>query len=118
MADLRDILLSCADFEVDESFKDSAIRTLSVECELCFNSFPRSRMETMFLCKHTFCLTCIKEYYRKTIKTITDTKTLNSLTCMEQHEIPKDMDDKMNFFQYLETKVIHTLIKKCYGLNM
>jgi hypothetical protein len=104
MADIRDILRSCKDTEIDENFRDNVIKSLSADCPICGDSYPRSHMEKMFLCDHTCCLNCVKRYYRGTVKEIRDLKSLKKLTCfMEEHEISDEV--KLNFFQWLETKV-------------
>lgn len=104
MSDIRDILRSCKDTEIREDFRDNVVRSLSMECLACSGSYPRSHMERMFLCDHTCCLDCIKIYYRTTIAEIRDPESLKKLTCcMEPHEISDDV--KLNFFQYLGTKV-------------
>jgi len=104
MSDIRDILRSCKDTEIHEDFRQDVIKCLSQECQICFGSFPRSHMERMFLCDHTYCLDCTKMYYRSTVKEIRDPKSLRKLTCvMEEHEILEEV--KLNFFQYLGTKV-------------
>jgi hypothetical protein len=104
VVDIRDILNSCSNTQIREDFQENAVKLLSLECPICGGSYPRSRMETMFLCGHMCCLTCIKEYYRNTIKEIRDSRALNKLTCFEEaHEISEDV--KLNFFQHLGTQV-------------
>ncbi|CAF0811038.1 unnamed protein product [Rotaria sp. Silwood1] len=104
IAAIKNILCSSNDSEFSDNFRTNAIALLSMACPLCFTSFPRSQMETMFLCDHKCCSACVKNYYRATISIIQDYKSLNKLTCfMEQHEITNDTE--MNFFTYLEAKL-------------
>ena len=104
MADIKDIIRSCPDTQIHDSFQDYAIRSLSTDCPICSESFPRSRMETMFLCDHMCCVTCAKDYYRLTIKQIRDSGALKKLTCF-QEELEISEETKLNFFQYLGSKV-------------
>jgi hypothetical protein len=104
MVDIKDILRSTGDTQIREDFQENAIKTLSMECPICMESFPRSRMEIMFLCNHTCCLNCAKDYYRRTIKEIRDSAALKKLTCFqEEHEISEEI--RLNFFQYIGSKV-------------
>ncbi|CAF1251018.1 unnamed protein product [Rotaria sordida] len=104
MADIKDILRSSSDTEIHENFQDNAIKSLSMECPICTESYPRSRMETMFLCGHMCCLTCARDYYRSTIQQIRDPQALKKLTCYDEElEIADDV--KLNFFQYLGSKL-------------
>ena len=104
VVDIRDIINSTSNTQIREDFQDNTIKSLSLECPICGGSYPRSRMETMFLCNHMCCLTCVKEYYRNTIKEIRDSRALQKLTCFDGgHEISDDV--KLNFFQYLGAKV-------------
>lgn len=83
---------------------DTATQSLVVECPVCVCEYPRSRMETMFLCGHTFCIDCTKGYYRAAIKEIKNAESLKRLPCLVQHLELSD-DIKWDFFQYLEIKV-------------
>jgi hypothetical protein len=104
VADIRDILRSCSDTRIPDNFGDNLMRSLSMECPICSGSYPRSFMEEMYLCSHTCCLDCVKQYYRNAIKGIKDPKSLNRLTCFqEEHEITDEI--KLNFFQHIGTKV-------------
>ncbi|CAF3815432.1 unnamed protein product, partial [Adineta steineri] len=104
MVDIRDIIKSCDNTHIREDFQDNAIKSLSLECIVCGDTFPRSRMESMFLCDHICCLTCTKQYYRITIKEITDRQALNRLTCvLEAHPLAED--NTKFFFQFLGTKL-------------
>jgi hypothetical protein len=78
--------------------------SLSIQCQICQDYFPRNKMETMFLCDHQFCLTCVMRYYRSNIDNVRDSKSLRILTCcVEAHEIPAESDT--TFFSYIEAKV-------------
>ncbi|UJR09583.1 hypothetical protein I4U23_013818 [Adineta vaga] len=101
--DIRDIIKSCDDREIRDDFQDSVMKLLSLECPICSGLYPRSQMETMFLCDHQCCLSCIKQYYRDTIKAIRNPESLNKLTCFQEHIL--DDDVRLNFFQYLGTKL-------------
>ncbi|CAF2399361.1 unnamed protein product [Rotaria sp. Silwood2] len=104
IAAIKNTLRSSNDSQFSDNFRANAINSLSMACPICLISFPRSQMETMFLCDHICCLECLKIYYRNTINTIQDSKSLNKLTCfLEQHQIT--IDTKMNFFIYLEAKL-------------
>ncbi|CAF1129583.1 unnamed protein product [Adineta ricciae] len=104
ITDIRDIIKSCDNGNIPNDFEDDAVKLLSLECPICLDSFPRSNMEVMFLCNHICCSGCIKDYYRATITTIESADCLKRLACFqEQHEIPEEV--KLNFFQYLETKL-------------
>ncbi|CAF0776980.1 unnamed protein product [Rotaria sordida] len=104
IAAIKNILHSRNDLGFSDNFRTNAINSLSISCPICFTSFPRSQMETMFLCDHKCCLGCLKDYYRNNINQIQDSKSLNKLTCFsEEHEITGDT--KMNFFIYLEAKL-------------
>lgn len=108
MIDIRDIVLSCDDTRIPENFQPNTFKALAIECPMCAMPFPRSRMEEMFLCRHICCVDCIKQYYRHTIAKIQDSGSLKKLTCfMEEIDINDDV--KLNFFNYLGTKVIHLL---------
>ncbi|CAF4929174.1 unnamed protein product [Rotaria sp. Silwood1] len=103
IADIKDIC-SIKDTAIHENFQDNAIKFLSMECPVCCDSFPRSRMETMYLCNHMCCLTCAQDYYRNAIQEIRDPQALKKLTCF-QEEIEISDDVKLNFFQYLGSKL-------------
>ena len=103
LKDIQDILRSCSQTEL-YYFQENAAKLLSTECPICGNSFPCSRMETMFLCHHICCLDCAKNYYRGTIPQIRDSQTLKKLTCFE-NAVELTDETKLNFFQYLESKV-------------
>ena len=66
--------------------------------------FPRNRMETMFLCDHVFCLDCVNEYYRNTIRQIKDFRKLKKITRFDKAVEPTD-EIKLNIFSCLESKV-------------
>jgi hypothetical protein len=105
MADLRDIVLSCADNRISDYFQGNVTKMLSADCPICYNSYPSSRMETMLLCSDKFCIDCVKKHYRDTIKIIRDPESLKKLTCCaNEHEISEDV--KLDFFNMLGTKVI------------
>lgn len=90
--------------EFDGYFIDNANKLFSNMCPICGGSFPRSQMETMYLCSHMCCLECLKNYYRNNICRITDARSLNQLTCFQEaHDITTDT--KLDFFQYLGSKV-------------
>ena len=109
MADVRDIILSCDDTRIADDFLENTMKFLASECPTCMSSYPRSRMETMFLCTHQCCTDCVKMYYRTAIAQIQDSASLNKLTCfIEAHQIDEDV--KLNFFNYLGTKVIDFLV--------
>ncbi|CAF1659228.1 unnamed protein product, partial [Didymodactylos carnosus] len=73
MGDIKDILRSPID-------QDFAIKALSTPCNICFDSFPRSQIESLFYqCEHTWCRSCAKEYYRKTVNKINDLASLKQL---------------------------------------
>lgn len=106
MVDIRDIVLSCDDTRIPDNFEQNTSKALALDCPVCAMPFPRSRMEEMFLCRHICCVNCIKEYYRNAIATIQDSGSLKKLTCFtEEIEITDEV--KMNFFNFLGTKVIH-----------
>ena len=105
IADIKNILCSCEDSQIDESFHARALDALSTECEVCGNSYPRCQMESMFLCNHSCCINCVKDYYRVAIQNARSPEALNALTCYEKHDLPVDIDTRMNFFQYLGSKV-------------
>ncbi len=113
MVDIRDIVLSCADTRIHDNFRDHAIKFLATDCPICGEYFPRSRMEEMFLCRHTCCLDCVKRYYRGVIKEIKDVQSLKKLTCFEETLDISD-DVKMNFFNFLGTKVIYILLLQMF----
>jgi hypothetical protein len=70
-------------------------------------------MQEMFLCTHTCCLDCAKDYYRGVIKEIKDPESLKKLTCFQElHEISDDV--KMNFFNFLGTKVISIFLLQMF----
>jgi hypothetical protein len=101
---IRDILRSSGDLQLHDNFRTHAMNSLSIVCSICTISFPRSQMETMFLCEHICCLICIKNYYRNNIIQIGDYQSLNRLTCFQEaHQITNET--KMNFFIHLESKV-------------
>ena len=106
MVDIRDIVLSCDDTRIPDNFQQSTFKALAIECPLCAMPYPRSRMEEMFLCRHICCVDCIKGYYRNAIATIRDSGSLKKLTCFTE-EIEINDDVKLNFFNFLGTKVIH-----------
>jgi hypothetical protein len=96
--------LSLESIENLDNFRTHAMNSLSIVCSICTISFPRSQMETMFLCEHICCLICIKNYYRNNIIQIGDYQSLNRLTCFQEaHQITNET--KMNFFIHLESKV-------------
>lgn len=105
ISDIKNILCSCEDTQIDESFQAKARYSLSQECALCGESFPRSRIEAMYLCPHACCTNCIKEYYRTAIPNIRNAEALSTLTCFERHDLPADNDERMGFFQFLGSKV-------------
>lgn len=75
-----------------------------MDCVICGGSYPRRCMEKMFLCDHTCCIECIKGYYRVTVAEIRDPSSLQRLTCCME-PVPILEDVKLEFFQYLGTKV-------------
>lgn len=104
MIDLRDIVLSCDDRAIPENFEERVKKALSKDCAICGSSYPNSYMQEMFLCSHLCCLDCVKQYYRSVVSQISDVKSLNRLTCFqESHPITEDV--RLNFFNYLGTKV-------------
>jgi hypothetical protein len=113
MVDLRDTVLSCNDRNIPDNFRDHAMKFFATDCPICYNSFPGSRMEEMFLCTHRCCLDCVKGYYRGAIKEIKDVRSLKRLTCCVE---PLDISDdvKMNFFNFLGTKVIYILLLQMF----
>ena len=104
MIDVKDILRTTSDTQINENFRENALKSLSIECPVCCESFPRGRMETMYLCDHVCCLDCIKRYYRGAIKEIGDPQSLSKLTCFLE-PVPISDNVKLNFFQYLGSKV-------------
>jgi len=101
---IKSILCSTDPSQIHENFQTHAMNSLSKACPICLNSFPRNKMESMFLCDHMCCLDCAKDYYRTNIDKIQDSQSLNILTCfMEPHEITSETN--LNFFVYLEAKV-------------
>jgi hypothetical protein len=113
MVDIRDIVLSCGDRAIPDNFRDTVMKFLSTECPICTEFYPRSRMEEMFLCRCTCCLDCVKDYYRGVIKEIKDPESLKRLTCFQElHEISDDV--KMNFFNFLGTKVISIFLLQMF----
>ena len=89
---------------LDGYFVENAKQLFSNVCPICSDTFPRSQMETMFLCGHMCCLDCLKGYYRSIIPAIQDRRSLNQLTCFQEaHEITAE--NKLYFFQSLESKV-------------
>ncbi|CAF1348064.1 unnamed protein product [Rotaria magnacalcarata] len=103
MIDVKDILRTTSDTQINENFRENAFNSLSIQCPLCLESFPRGRMETMYLCDHVCCLDCIKQYYRGAIKEIGEPQSLSKLTCF-QELVPISDDVKLNFFQYIGSK--------------
>ncbi|CAF3298632.1 unnamed protein product [Rotaria socialis] len=103
MIDVKDILRTTNDTEINENFRDNAFKSLSIQCPMCFESYPRGRMETMYLCDHVCCLDCIKQYYRGAIKEIREPQSLLKLTCFQELK-PISDDVKLNFFQYIGSK--------------
>lgn len=104
IADIKDILGAVGDTAIREDFGDNALKALSVECPICAEQYPRSRMENMYLCDHVCCLDCTKGYYRTVIKEIGNSEALAKLACFEQH-VPIAEDVKLGFFQYIGSKV-------------
>ena len=102
LATIKNILCSSSDFH--DGFGSHAMSFLSMTCPICTGSYPRTQMETMFLCDHKCCLGCVKQYYRSTIHEITDSNSLNRLTCFQEaHEITAET--KLDFFIHLDSKV-------------
>lgn len=96
-------ILSSGSSGIHDDFRAYALSLLSVDCEICFESYPRSQMETMLLCSHKCCLGCLKEYYRNNVNNI-NTGSVNILTCcFEHHEITNETHQ--TFFTCLEAKV-------------
>ena len=90
--------------EYSDNFRKNAINLLSINCPICNNYFPLTKIETMFLCNHKCCLNCLKAYYRVNVKQIQDSQSLHGLTCFQAvHKIEDDMS--MNFFTWLNRKV-------------
>ena len=100
ISDLKNILLSDGD-----NYETIVSKFLAVECPICSDSFPLSRIENMFLCEHVCCVDCIKRHYRVAIDAIQDPRSLATLTCYENHPLPEDLDERMNFFSCLQIKV-------------
>lgn len=109
--DIRDIVNSCGNREIRDDFQEKARQLLAIECPMCFGSYPRSRMESMFLCNHSCCVDCAKNYYRGAVKDIGDSTSLNKLTCFCEH-LPITDDVRWNFFQFLGAKVSDALTPK------
>lgn len=103
IASIKDILR----LQFDDTFRERVKNILSLVCPICAVYFPRSQMETMYLCDHMCCLDCIKTYYRNNINKIGDCQSLNRLTCFHvAHPITEE--GKMDFFIYLGAKVCYT----------
>jgi hypothetical protein len=99
IAAIKNIFPTNTNSGFNDDFRANIIKSLSIMCPICANSYPRNQIETMYLCTHTCCLGCIKDYYRETVKTVQDLQSLNKLTCFQEtHPIVEDV--KMNFFQY------------------
>jgi len=80
------------------------IDTFLVDCEVCYETYPRSRLESLFLCQHICCSDCMKEYYRTAINNVQDASSIGALTCyQERHPITEDTHHL--FFTWLQTQV-------------
>ena len=101
---IRTVLTSGDGVRIPDNFIENAGNLLSTPCPICYNSFPPSQMQAMYLCTHRCCLTCLKGHYRTAINGIQGRATLNTLTCFDTphpiaHEVHHD------FFIYLGAKV-------------
>lgn len=105
MSDIKDIIRSCPDNAIDDSFPERIQNHFGQECPICGSILPRSRIETFFLCGETCCLDCAKNYYRSAIKDIRDAESLSVLTCYNRHPCPTDAEVRQNFFNHLESRV-------------
>jgi hypothetical protein len=103
--DIKSVIQSCEDSQVDESYYDTVSRYFSHACPICGDTFPASQMESMLLCSDQCCRMCTKTYYRTAILGLNDSTVLNSLTCFERHPVPNDASERMCFFQLLDAKV-------------
>jgi len=106
MSDIKDILRSCSDNAIDDSFPERIKSHFEQECPICGSILPRSRIETFFLCGDTCCLVCAKNYYRTAIKDIRDEESLSVLTCYNRHSCPTDPEIRQNFFNHLESQFL------------
>ena len=106
IATIKDILRSSGASQFHDNFRVHAMNTLALECPICAVYFPRSQMETMYLCDHKCCLECTKNYYRNNINKIGDSQSLNRLTCFQEAH-PITEETKMDFFIYLGAKVCY-----------
>ena len=99
VSDIQEVLRSCAH---DKGRLDNYLKR---ECPVCGGTFPRSRIEQMYLCDHYMCLECAQTYYRVAIKDVRDAESLNVLTCYERHPIPTVPEERINFFNHLQERV-------------
>jgi len=81
------------------------VDTFLVDCPLCYETYPRSRLETPFLCQHSCCSDCMKDYYRTAINNVQDASSIGALTCyQERHPITDDETHHL-FFNWLQKQV-------------
>lgn len=89
---------------LNASSATSMTENFFTDCPICYESFPLNRMESPFLCEHTCCSQCMKDYYRTAINDVRDASSISALTCyMERHPITDDTHHL--FFIWLQTKV-------------
>jgi len=81
------------------------VDTFLVDCPLCYETYPRSRLESLFLCQHSCCSDCMKDYYRTAINNVQVASSIGALTCyQERHPITNDETHHL-FFNWLQTQV-------------
>jgi hypothetical protein len=117
--DLATIRSLCS-LSFDGYFHDNAKQLFANMCPICTGKFPRSQMETMFLCDHMCCLECLKNYYRSKIRVIEDARSLNQLTCFQEAHVIS-IETKLDFFQYLGSKVSRRVLSpkiRCFLDNL
>lgn len=103
VADLKDVM----NYEdtLEDSIETRIRAALGISCLICGDIFPRSCIETFYLCDHQCCTDCLRGYYQGVFAEITDANSLSKLTCYEAHDLPNDPDIRLNFFPHLENLV-------------
>ncbi|CAF1364214.1 unnamed protein product [Adineta ricciae] len=98
---LKNILTSV---EFNDNFIQNTIACLEFTCSMCTGSYPRTKIEAMLLCEHSFCFDCVKRYYRVKIFEITDENSLKMFTCVET-PVEIASDRRSNFLPCLFSKI-------------
>ena len=102
---IKDIDIASLETFLTASDASFLTETFFVDCPICFETYSKNRMESLFLCQHSCCSDCMKDYYRTAINNVQVASSIGALTCyQERHPITNDETHHL-FFNWLQTQV-------------